>query len=141
MRRNLYDPLLLQHHIFGQHSVEAAAERTCVHVRGRLAGGPALEEAAGHLVADLNPLDAGADLDHLAGAVGQRDDVVGNWHTVGTTHDTEVAEVERAGHDLDQHLAIGWLRIGPLNLDQRVDAGTAFRQLIGTHVLSFSLQM
>src|SRR6516225_4723908 len=29
--------------------------------------------------------------------------------------------------------AIGRLGIGPLDFDQRIDAGAAFRQLIGTH--------
>jgi hypothetical protein len=33
---------------------------------GRFAAGPALEEAAGDLVADLNARDAGADLHHHA---------------------------------------------------------------------------
>jgi hypothetical protein len=51
-------------------------------------------------------------------------------------NDTEVAKIERAGRDLDQHLAIGRLGIGPLDLDQGVDAGAAFRQLVGSHVLS-----
>jgi hypothetical protein len=33
----------------------------------------ALEEAAGDLIADLNPRDASTDLHHLAGTIGQRD--------------------------------------------------------------------
>src|ERR1017187_5751552 len=136
MRRDLYDPLLLQYCVFRQHAVDTTAKRARVRIPARLAGGPTLEEAAGHLVADLDALDAGANLHHLAGTVGQRDDVVGDWHAVGAAHDTEIAEVERAGCDLDQHLAIGRPGIGPLDLDQRVDAGAAFWQLIGTHCLS-----
>jgi hypothetical protein len=31
-------------------------------------------------------------------------------------------------------LAVGWLGIGSLDLNQRIDAGTALRQLIGTHI-------
>jgi hypothetical protein len=51
-------------------------------------------------------------------------------------HDAEIAKVERARRDLDQHLAVGWLGIGSLDLNQRIDAGTALRQLIGTHISS-----
>ena len=106
MRGKFDDALLLQHHVFGQHAVDAAAERARLHVWRRLAARPALEEAAGDLVADLYARDAGADLDHLAGAVGQRDDVVAHRHAVGAAHDAEIAEIERAGRDLDQHLAM-----------------------------------
>jgi hypothetical protein len=35
-------------------------------------------------------------------------------------------------------LPVRWLGIGPLDLNQRIDAGTAFRQLIGTDI-SYSL--
>src|ERR1700724_1535271 len=73
-------------------------------------------------------------LRHLAGAVGKRDDIIPNRHPVGAAHDAEIAEVERTRHDLNQHLAIGWLGIGALDFDQRLDAGATFRQLIGTHV-------
>ena len=96
-----------------------------------------MEEAAGDLVADLHARDAATYLDHLTGAVGKRDDIVANRHPVGAAHDAEIAEVERTRHDLDQHLAIGRLRIGALDFDQGVDAGTTFWQLIGMHVLSF----
>ncbi len=112
-----------------------AAERGRLHVGRRLAAGPALEEIAGDLVADLHARDAGADLDHLAGAVRQRNDVFLRRHAVGAAHDAEIAEVERAGRDLDQHLAVAGLRLRPLDLGQRVDAGAALRQLIGTHVV------
>ena len=138
-RRNLHHALLLQHHVFRQHAVDAAAEGAGLHIRGGLAAGPALEEAAGDLVTDLHAGDAGTHLDHLAGAVGQGDDIVAHRHPVCAAHDAEIAEVERARRDLDQHLAIGRLGIGALDLDQRVDAGAAFWQLIGTHVLSSPL--
>jgi len=76
-----------------------------------------LEKAACDLVANLYAGDACADRDHLAGAVGQRHDVVAHRHAVGAAHDAEVAEIERAGRHLDQHLAVlrFWLR--------HVDAG------------------
>ena len=48
-------------------------------------------------------------------------------------HDAEIAKVERARRDLDWH-SVGWPGIGSLDLNQRIDAGTALRQLIGTHM-------
>jgi hypothetical protein len=68
-----------------------------------------LEEAAGHLVADLHPGDAVAYLDHLTGAIGKGDNIVANWHAVGAAHDAEIAKVERTRDDVRQHLAIGRL--------------------------------
>ena len=133
----LYDALLLQHHVFRQHAVDTAAEGARLHIRGRLSSRPALEEAPSDLVADLHTCDAATDLDHLTGAVGKRDDIIANRHPVGSAHDAEIAEVERTRHDLDQHLPIGGLGIGALDFDQGLDAGTAFWQLIGTHLLSF----
>jgi hypothetical protein len=92
VRRSLHDALLLQHHKFRQHTVDAAAQRGRLHIRGRFAAGPALEEAAGDLVADLNARDAGTDLHHLAGTIGQRNDVVLNRHAVGAAHNAEIAK-------------------------------------------------
>ena len=135
VRGDFHRALLLQHDVFRQHAVDAAAERGRLHVGRRLAARPALEEVAGDLVADLDAGDAGADLDHFAGAVRQRNDVVAHRHAVGAAHDAEIAEVERAGRDLDQHLAMAGRRLRPLDLGQRVDAGAALGQLIGTHVL------
>ncbi len=76
-----------------------------------------------------------ADLDHLAGAVRERNDVRLHRHAVGAEHDRQIAEIERAGRDLDQHLARPRLRRGQIDLDQGVDAG-ALRQLIGAHGVS-----
>jgi hypothetical protein len=133
-RRNLYDALLLQHHIFGQHAIDAAAKGACLDIRGRLSSRPALEEAAGDLVTNLHARDAATHLDHLTGAIGKRNDIIPNRHPVRSAHDAEIAKVERTRHDLHQHLAISWLGIGALDFDQGLDAGTAFWQLIGTHV-------
>ena len=91
------------------------------------------KKAAGDLVAGLDPRDAGADFDHFAGAVGERDEIVAHRHAVGAAHDAEIAEIERTGGDFDQHLAIERLRHRPLDDDQRVDAGAGFGQLIGAH--------
>ena len=133
MRGDRDDAFLLQHHVFGKHAVDAAAERRSVHARPQVAAGPALEEAAGHLVAGLDADDAGTGFDHLAGAVGKRNEIVAHRHAIGAAHDAEVAVVERAGRDLDQDLAVERLRHRPLDLRQRVDAGAALRQLISTH--------
>jgi hypothetical protein len=43
---------------------------------------PALEEAAGDLVANLHARDAATHLDHLTGAVGKRDNIIANRHPV-----------------------------------------------------------
>ncbi len=83
-----------------------------VHLRPRLAAGPALEETAGDPVAGLHARDAGADLDHFAGAVGQRNEIVAHRHAVGAAHDAEIAKIERTGCDLNQHLPVLRLRLG-----------------------------
>ena len=57
--RKFDDTFLFQHHVFGEHAIEAAAERERVHVRAGLAGRPALEEAAGDLVAGFDPRTPG----------------------------------------------------------------------------------
>jgi hypothetical protein len=69
MRGDFDDAFLFQHHIFGQHAIDAAAERRSVHMRARLAARPALEETAGDLVAGFDACDAGPGFHHFAGAV------------------------------------------------------------------------
>ena len=86
-----------------------------VHVGRRFAAGPALKEISGDAIAGFDPRDAGADLDHFAGAVRQRDDVLAHRHAVAAAHDAEIAEIERAGVDLDQHLAMRRFGIGTLD--------------------------
>jgi hypothetical protein len=133
MRRHLHHALLFEQRVFRQHAVDRATERVGLHIGWRLATRPALEEAAGDLVADLHTRDALANCDHLARAIRQRDDVLAHRHPVSAAHNAEVAEIERAGRDLDQDLAIGRLGIGTLGLGQRLDARAALRQLIRTH--------
>ena len=98
-----------------------------------LAAEPALEKTAGYAIADLDANDTGADRNHLARAVGQRDDVFLHRHAIGAAHDAEIAEIKRTGFDLHQHLTIGRLGIRTFDLHQGVDTGAAFGQLIGTH--------
>src|SRR5580658_5771835 len=133
MRGDFDDALFLEHGIFGEHAVDRAAERARLHGLARLAARPALEEAARDLVADFYTRDARADRDHLAGAVGQRHDVVVHRHAIGAAHDAEVAEIERAGRDLDQHLAVLRFRLRQIDASDRFYTGAAFGQLIGTH--------
>src|SRR6202043_2806522 len=123
------DAVLFQHGIIGEHAVDRAAERARLHGLARLAARPALEEAARDLVADLYTGDARADRDNLAGAVGQWHDVVAHRHAVSAAYDAEVAEIERAGRHLDQHLTV--LRLGLRHIDagDRFDTGAALRQL------------
>jgi hypothetical protein len=133
MRRDFHDAFFFQHHIFGQHAVGAAAERGRVHMRSGLAAGPALEEAAGDLVTGFDAHDAGSGFDHFAGAVRQWNDIFTHRCPVAAAHDAEVAIVERTGDDLNQHLAVGRFRHGPLDHGQSFDAGAGLGQLVGTH--------
>ena len=98
-----------------------------------VAARPALEETTRDLVADFYTRDARADRDHLARAVGQRHDVVAHRHAIGAAHDAEVAEIERAGRHLDQHLAVLRFRLRQIDASDRFYTGAAFGQLIGTH--------
>ena len=120
MRGNFDDAFLFQHHIFGQHAIDAAAERRSVHMRARLAARPALEETAGDFVAGFDAGDAGPGFNHFAGAVRQRDEIFAHRRPIGAAYDAEVAIVERTGNDLDQHLPVKRLRRGPLDKGQRL---------------------
>src|SRR6516225_9677334 len=83
VRRNFYDPVLLQHRIFRKHAVDAAAKRACVDIGRRIATDPALKEAPGDTIADLHAGDPGTDLDDFPRAVRQRNDVLAHPHPVG----------------------------------------------------------
>jgi hypothetical protein len=136
MGRDFHHAVLFEERVVGEHAVDAAAERAQVHVGRRLAAGPALEEVAGDAIAGFDAGDARTDFDHFAGAVGERNDVFAHRHPVAAAHDAEIAEIKRAGAHSDQNLAVGrpW-RIGPLDFLERLDAGAAFGQLIGSHVV------
>ena len=99
-----------------------------------LAARPALKEIAGDAIARLRRgCTPGSDLDHFAGAIRQRNDVLAHRHAITAAHDAEIAEIKRAGFDLDQNLAMAGLGIGTLDLDHRFDAGAALGDLIGSH--------
>ena len=102
-------------------------------MRPRFARGPALEETAGDPVARLHPRDAGADFDHFAGAVGQRNEIFPHRHAVAAAHDAVIAEVQRTGGDFNQHLPVLRLRRRPPDFHQRIDPRAAGRQLISLH--------
>src|SRR5208283_224343 len=133
---NLDDAFFLQHHVFGEHAVDAAAERRGMRIRPRLAGRPALEETAGYLVAGLDARDAGADLDHFAGAVRKRDEIFPHRCAIGAADDAEVAEIQRARDDFDQYLAMQRLRQWPIDFDKGVDTRATLGQLICTHAFA-----
>src|SRR5580700_9652131 len=136
MRGDFDDAVLFQHGVVGEHAVDRAAERARLHVLARLAARPALEEAARDFVADFYARDARADLDHLAGAVGQRHDLVAHRHAISAAHDAEVAEIERTGRHLDQHLTVLRFWFRQIDAGHRFYTGAALRQLIGTHAQS-----
>src|SRR6185437_5871560 len=129
-----------QHRIFGEHPVDTAAERAGVGVGSRLAAGPTLKEITGNAVPGFYARDPGANFDDFAGAIRQRDDLLAHRHAVAAADDAEIAEIERAGAHLDQHLTMaGLCRIRPLDPRQRFDPGAALRQFISFHgVLSLS---
>ena len=89
-----------------------------VGIWSRLAGRPALEEAAGHLVAGLDPGNAGADLDHFAGAVRKRNEIFPHRPAIGAADDAEVAEIQRTRNDFDEYLAMERLRHRPIDFDK-----------------------
>ena len=101
-----------------------------------LAAGPALEETAGNLVAGFCAGDAGADFNHFAGAVGQRNEIFADRRAIAAAHNAEIAKIERTGNDFHQHLAVKRLRHRPIDFDQRLDAGAALGQLIRTHAFA-----
>src|SRR5262249_43151110 len=112
-----------------------------VDIGRRLATDPTLKEASGDAVADRHAGDPGTDLDHFPCAIRQRNEVLAHRHSVSAAHNAEIAEIEGAGLNFHHDLSIGRLGIGSLDFDQRIDAGAAFRQLIGPHAfLSMKLR-
>src|ERR1700722_19886649 len=130
---DFHHAVFLKHRVIREHAVDATAERTGMDVGRRLAAEPALEKATRDTIPDLDTGDTRSDRDHLARTIRQRNDVFLDRHAISAPHDAEVAEIERTGFDLHQHLAIGRLGIRPFDLLQGVDTGPAFGQLIGTH--------
>ena len=133
MRRNFYDAVFLEQGVFGEHAINAAAERAFVRVGPRLAAAPALKEISGNAIASLHPRHAWTDFDHFTSAVRKRDEVFAHRHPIAAPRNGEIAEIERARLYLDQHLPMGGLGVGAIDLDERFDPGAALGQLIGAH--------
>ncbi len=133
MRGKFHHAFFLEHDIFGQHAVDAAAERRGMHMRTRFAARPALEETAGDLVANLHTANARSDFHDFAGAVGQRDEIVAHRRPIATGDNAEIAIIERTGSDLHQYLAMQRFWFRPFDDGERLDAGAGFGQLIGAH--------
>ena len=85
------------------------------------------KKAPGDTVAYLHAGGTGTDLDDFPRPIRERNEVLAHRHPVGTAHNAEIAEIEGAGLNFHHDLAIGRLGIGPLDLDQRIDAGAALR--------------
>jgi len=122
VRRNFHDAVFCEQCIVGEHAVDAAAECAGVRVGHRLAADPALKKIAGDAVADFDTGDAGP-ISITSPAVRQRDDVVAHRHAVAAARDAKIAEIERAGFDLDQNLTVAGLGFATLDLRKRLDAG------------------
>src|SRR5271156_325313 len=138
---NFYDAVFFEQRVLRQHAVDAAAERAGMHVGGGFAARPALKEIGGDAVANLEAPHAGADLDHFAGAIRQRYDILAHRHPVAAARNAVITEIERAGFDLDENLPVGRIGVGPIDLGERLDTGAALRQLIGSHEIPPSRTM
>ena len=106
-----------------------------MHVRRWLAAAPALKEVTGNPIAYFKLRPARADLDHLAGVVRQRDDVLTHRYAIAAARNAKITKIKRASFHLDKNLAIGRLGIGMLDFDQSIDAGAALWQLVRSHVV------
>src|SRR5215472_13491299 len=76
------------------------------------AGAPPLEEISGNVVANFHSRHPRTGLNHFAGAVRKRDEIVAYRHAIATAGNSEIAEIERACLHLHQHLPISGLGIG-----------------------------
>ena len=98
MGRDVHDPILMQHHGFGHHAIDAAAHGRGCAIRGDATGNPALHEDAGDTVPRLHPGHARADGGNFSGTVGQRDQVGGQTAAaVGATHNHQITVVQAGG--------------------------------------------
>src|SRR6516164_9262844 len=136
MRRDFHDAVFLKQGVICKHAVDAAAERTFVYIGRRGAAAPALKEIPSDTVADPHSRHAWANFDDFAGPIRERNNILTRWHAIAAPRDGEIAEIERAGFHLHQHLAMCGFGIGALDLDERLDPGAAFGQLIDAHDFS-----
>jgi hypothetical protein len=68
----MYERLLTQHRVFGQHPVEVGAEPVCQIIGLDRAAEPPRMEATGNSVANRDPCHAVADRSDLTRTVGER---------------------------------------------------------------------
>ncbi len=121
--RQTHHAVLLEHRELGQHAVDGAAHRRAEGGIVDRTAHPSLHEAAGDAIADLDPRHARSDRDHLARAVGQRDQVgLGGGARIVAFDGDQVAVVERRRAHAHQHLARTGRRLRPLDQRQRIDA-------------------
>src|SRR5882672_10349112 len=131
---------LVEQRVFGEHAVDHAAERIMSGIGGNAAAGPTHKEGAGDAVADLELADAGSDLDHFAGAVGERDHRKFGVAVDALDH-ALVAVIQRGRAHAHDDLAVTRLRLRPFAVqDQAVEAGRC-AHLVGPHAVSVWLSI
>jgi hypothetical protein len=129
----LNDAVLFEDCVFSEHSIDAAAQRAGMRVSGRGAADPTLEKTSCHAITDSDAGYPGADFGYLPSAIRERHEVRLRGHPIRAQSDCQVAKIERAGRNLDQHLSRAWLWDGKIDLNESVNSG-ALQQLMGTHV-------
>ena len=121
----VHQPLLIEAHILGKHSVDVAAELPDARGLVEIAAEPALPEGAEHPVADLGPRHALADGDDHADAVRGRHKGEREFEGVGASDHVGVAVVERHCAGADHHVAETRFRHRPINQFEMVEAELA----------------
>lgn len=112
---------LVEHGIFGEHSIDCATQRGTRINGGTLASNPILHENGGDAIARFHARNAGADLDDLAAAVRKRNQR--QLHRcIASVHDREVPEVEGCRAYSNQHPARTRHRLIPLCQYKRINA-------------------
>ncbi len=133
--RQLHRAVFLQHDIFRQHAINAAAQRIAAAVRRRDTRRPALIEIPGNTIADFHTRDAWSHLNDFARAVRQRNEIRLGSGPIAPQRNGIVAVVQRTGRDLDQYLPVARLRLRQVNFGEIVNGGRLF-ELIGAHEAS-----
>src|SRR5262249_10541257 len=119
--------------LFGEHAVLTAAQRVRVVVVGEIAGQPRRKERRRDAIADRTAGHGRADLDDLAGAVGDGHD--GRLALARALDDVEIAKVERDGADTDADIGRTERGRGALHQGQHIEA-LAGLELVGTYRVS-----
>ena len=132
MLGHLDDALLGQKCVLAQHSVQHAAERVPGRIGWNATANPGLEEGAGDAVADPDAGDVGADRNHFACAIRQRNDRKFRI-AVDTFDDAEVAVVDCAGAHPHDDLPGASLRVGPFRVEHKAVKVVGLIQLPALH--------